>query len=29
MPPFHLPFEDDKLLAQERIFGDELGLVSA
>ena len=27
--PFHLPFEDDQLLSQEGIFGDELGLASA
>ena len=27
--PFHLPLEDDQLLAQERMFADELGLVSA
>jgi len=27
--PFHLPLEDEKLLAQERMFADELGLVSA
>ena len=26
--PFHLPPEDDQLLAQEGIFGDELGLAS-
>jgi hypothetical protein len=27
--PFHLPLEDDNLLAQEGMFGDELGLASA
>src|SRR5215472_9341586 len=27
--PFHPPFEDDKLLAQEGIFRDQLGLASA
>jgi len=27
--PFHLPFENDELLSQEGIFGDELGLASA
>ncbi len=27
--PFHLPLEDDELLAQEGIFGHELGLASA
>ena len=27
--PFHLSPEDDELLAQEGIFGDELGLASA
>ena len=27
--PFHLPLEDDELLSQEGIFGDELALASA
>jgi len=27
--PFHLPFEDNKLLAQEGIFRDQFGLASA
>jgi hypothetical protein len=27
--PLHLPFEDDELLAQKGIFGDELGFASA
>ena len=26
--PFHLPLEDDQLLSQEGIFGDELRLAS-
>src|SRR5260221_12728886 len=27
--PFHLPSEDDELVAQESVFRDKLGLVSA